>query len=66
MPENEPCLARSPAPLQNASAPEPIASANGGAITTRKIIENGQETIEVEEDGHLRSVTINGREHLKL
>uniref|UniRef100_A0A8B9V913 Uncharacterized protein n=1 Tax=Anas zonorhyncha TaxID=75864 RepID=A0A8B9V913_9AVES len=27
---------------------------------------NGQETIEVEEDGHLRSVTINGREHLKL
>nr|XP_038042058.1 dnaJ homolog subfamily B member 8 [Anas platyrhynchos] len=39
---------------------------NGKKVTTRKIIENGQETIEVEEDGHLRSVTINGREHLKL
>lgn len=39
---------------------------NGEKVNTRKIIENGQETIEVEEDGHLRSVTINGREHLKL
>uniref|UniRef100_A0A663ELY8 Lipocalin/cytosolic fatty-acid binding domain-containing protein n=1 Tax=Aquila chrysaetos chrysaetos TaxID=223781 RepID=A0A663ELY8_AQUCH len=39
---------------------------NGKRITTRKIIENGQERIEVEEDGQLRSVTINGRDHLKL
>ncbi|KAF1470006.1 hypothetical protein FQV08_0014799, partial [Pygoscelis antarcticus] len=39
---------------------------NGNRITTRKIIENGQERIEVEEDGQLRSVTINGRDHLKL
>ncbi|GAB0194533.1 dnaJ subfamily B member 8 [Grus japonensis] len=39
---------------------------NGKRITTRKIIENGQERIEVEEDGQLRSVTINGRQHLKL
>ncbi|NXJ50736.1 DNJB8 protein, partial [Spizaetus tyrannus] len=39
---------------------------NGKRITTRKIIENRQERIEVEEDGQLRSVTINGRDHLKL
>ncbi|KAM9655795.1 dnaJ homolog subfamily B member 8 [Morphnus guianensis] len=39
---------------------------NGKRITTRKIIENGQERTEVEEDGQLRSVTINGRDHLKL
>ncbi|NXH78428.1 DNJB8 protein, partial [Hydrobates tethys] len=39
---------------------------NGKRITTREIIENGQKRTEVEEDGQLRSVTINGREHLKL
>ncbi|XP_009965117.2 dnaJ homolog subfamily B member 8 [Tyto alba] len=39
---------------------------NGKKITTRKIIENGQEIIEVEEDGQLKSVTINGRDYLKL
>uniref|UniRef100_A0A8C9EHJ1 Uncharacterized protein n=1 Tax=Pavo cristatus TaxID=9049 RepID=A0A8C9EHJ1_PAVCR len=39
---------------------------NGKRITTRKIIENGQEKIEVEEDGRLRSVSINGKDHLKL
>ncbi|XP_009474673.1 PREDICTED: dnaJ homolog subfamily B member 8 [Nipponia nippon] len=39
---------------------------NGKRTTTRKIIENGQERTEVEEDGQLRSVTINGRDHLKL
>ncbi|NXQ96578.1 DNJB8 protein, partial [Sagittarius serpentarius] len=39
---------------------------NGKRITTRKIIKNGQERTEVEEDGQLRSVTINGRDHLKL
>ncbi|NXS57190.1 DNJB8 protein, partial [Brachypteracias leptosomus] len=39
---------------------------NGKRITTRKIIENGQERTELEEDGQLKSVTINGREHLKL
>ncbi|NXS76997.1 DNJB8 protein, partial [Pandion haliaetus] len=39
---------------------------NGKRITTRKIIENGQERTEVEEDGQLRSVTINGRDHMKL
>ncbi|NXT79953.1 DNJB8 protein, partial [Zapornia atra] len=38
---------------------------NGKKIITRKIIENGQERIEVEEDGQLKSVTINGRDHLK-
>lgn len=32
---------------------------NGKKITTRKIIENGQETTEVEEDGQLKSVTTN-------
>ncbi|NXK55870.1 DNJB8 protein, partial [Chauna torquata] len=39
---------------------------NGKRITTQKIIENGQERIEVEEDGQLRFVSINGRDHLKL
>ncbi|XP_009888151.1 PREDICTED: dnaJ homolog subfamily B member 8 [Charadrius vociferus] len=39
---------------------------NGKRITTRKIIENGQERTEVKEDGQLKSVIINGRDHLKL
>ncbi len=29
-----------------------------------RIIENGQERVEVEEDGQLKSVTINGKEQL--
>ncbi|NWV46167.1 DNJB8 protein, partial [Daphoenositta chrysoptera] len=37
---------------------------NGKTITTRKIIEDGQETKEVEEDGKLKSVIINGRDYL--
>uniref|UniRef100_A0A3B4AFF0 J domain-containing protein n=1 Tax=Periophthalmus magnuspinnatus TaxID=409849 RepID=A0A3B4AFF0_9GOBI len=37
---------------------------NGRKITTKRIIENGQERVEVEEDGQLRSLTINGREQL--
>ncbi|XP_006890313.1 PREDICTED: dnaJ homolog subfamily B member 2 isoform X2 [Elephantulus edwardii] len=32
----------------------------GHRITTRRIVENGQERVEVEEDGQLKSVTING------
>lgn len=39
---------------------------NGKRITTRKIIENGQEKIEIEEDGRLRSVSVNGKDQLKL
>ncbi|NXE75746.1 DNJB8 protein, partial [Cochlearius cochlearius] len=39
---------------------------NGKVITTRKIIENGQERTEVEDDGQLKSVTINGKDHLKF
>ncbi|KAM6121452.1 dnaJ homolog subfamily B member 8 [Pterocles gutturalis] len=35
---------------------------NGKRITTRKTIEDRKETIEVEEDSQLKSVTINGRE----
>ncbi|XP_034468653.1 dnaJ homolog subfamily B member 6-like [Hippoglossus hippoglossus] len=35
---------------------------NGRKITTKRIVENGQERVEVEEDGHLRSLTINGME----
>ncbi|XP_019360495.1 PREDICTED: dnaJ homolog subfamily B member 8 [Gavialis gangeticus] len=38
---------------------------NGRKITTRKIIENGQERTEVEEDGQLTSIKINGMEQLK-
>lgn len=32
----------------------------GHRITTRRIVENGQERLEVEEDGELKSVSING------
>ena len=32
----------------------------GRRITTRRIMENGQERVEVEEDGQLKSITING------
>uniref|UniRef100_A0A3Q3RBE2 J domain-containing protein n=1 Tax=Monopterus albus TaxID=43700 RepID=A0A3Q3RBE2_MONAL len=37
---------------------------NGRKITTKRIVENGQERVEVEEDGQLRSLTIDGREQL--
>ncbi|KAK5888334.1 hypothetical protein CesoFtcFv8_014439 [Champsocephalus esox] len=37
---------------------------NGRKITTKRIIENGQERVEVEEDGQLRSLTVNGKEQL--
>eukprot|EP00064_Thunnus_orientalis_P004384 superscaffoldBa00000396_g4395 len=37
---------------------------NGRKITTKRIVENGQERVEVEEDGQLRSLTINGKEQL--
>ncbi|KAI5104634.1 dnaJ-like subfamily B member 6, partial [Silurus meridionalis] len=35
---------------------------NGRRITTKRIVENGQERVEVEEDGQLKSLTVNGRE----
>ncbi|MBZ3877907.1 DnaJ-like protein subfamily B member 8 [Sciurus carolinensis] len=38
---------------------------NGHKVTTKRIVENGQERVEVEEDGQLKSVTINGKEQLK-
>ena len=38
---------------------------NGHKVTTKRIVENGQERVEVEEDGQLTSVTINGKEQLK-
>lgn len=37
---------------------------NGRKITTKRILENGQERVEVEEDGQLKSLTINGKEQL--
>lgn len=37
---------------------------NGRKITTRRIVENGQERVEVEEDGELKSLIINGKEQL--
>ncbi|NXP06797.1 DNJB8 protein, partial [Thinocorus orbignyianus] len=37
---------------------------NGKKITTRTIIENGQERTEVRENGKLKSVSVNGREIL--
>ncbi|XP_026536716.1 dnaJ homolog subfamily B member 6 isoform X1 [Notechis scutatus] len=33
---------------------------NGRKVTTKRIVENGQERVEVEEDGLLKSLTING------
>ncbi|OCT73871.1 dnaJ homolog subfamily B member 6-B isoform X2 [Xenopus laevis] len=33
---------------------------NGRRVTTKRIVENGQERVEVEEDGQLKSLTING------
>ncbi|KAM6162047.1 dnaJ homolog subfamily B member 8 [Erethizon dorsatum] len=38
---------------------------NGHKVTTKRIVENGQERVEVEQDGQLCSVTINGKEQLK-
>ncbi|XP_074049359.1 dnaJ homolog subfamily B member 6 isoform X2 [Macrotis lagotis] len=35
---------------------------NGRKITTKRTVENGQERVEVEEDGQLKSLTINGVE----
>ncbi|XP_067843108.1 dnaJ homolog subfamily B member 2 isoform X2 [Heptranchias perlo] len=33
---------------------------NGKRITTRKIVENGEERVEIEEDGQLKSIRVNG------
>jgi hypothetical protein len=38
---------------------------NGHKVTTKRIVENGHERVEVEEDGQLKSVTVNGKEQLK-
>ncbi|XP_070800457.1 dnaJ homolog subfamily B member 6 isoform X2 [Pituophis catenifer annectens] len=37
---------------------------SGRKVTTKRIVENGQERVEVEEDGLLKSLTINGKEQL--
>ncbi|EHB16267.1 DnaJ-like protein subfamily B member 6 [Heterocephalus glaber] len=37
---------------------------NGRKITTKRIVENGQERVEVEEDGQLKSLTVNVKEQL--
>ncbi|KAM7105413.1 dnaJ homolog subfamily B member 3-like [Molossus nigricans] len=37
---------------------------NGKKITTKRVVENGQERVEVEEDGELKSLVINGKEQL--
>ncbi|XP_053436604.1 dnaJ homolog subfamily B member 3-like [Nycticebus coucang] len=37
---------------------------DGKIITTKRIIENGQERVQVEEDGQLKSLIINGKEQL--
>ncbi|XP_028833944.1 dnaJ homolog subfamily B member 6a isoform X1 [Denticeps clupeoides] len=34
---------------------------NGRKVTTKRIVENGQERVEVDEDGQLKSLTINGK-----
>uniref|UniRef100_A0A8C6NWW6 DnaJ heat shock protein family (Hsp40) member B6b n=3 Tax=Nothobranchius TaxID=28779 RepID=A0A8C6NWW6_NOTFU len=37
---------------------------NGRKITTKRTVENGQERVEVVEDGQLKSLTVNGKEQL--
>lgn len=37
---------------------------NPTVLLANRIVENGQERVEVEEDGQLRSLTINGKEQL--
>lgn len=37
---------------------------DGKKITTKRVVQNGQERVEVEEDGELKSLTINGKEQL--
>ncbi|XP_023660648.1 dnaJ homolog subfamily B member 6-like [Paramormyrops kingsleyae] len=37
---------------------------NGRKITTKRIVENGQERVEVEEDGQLKSLSVNGKEQV--
>uniref|UniRef100_A0A8I5UEK4 Uncharacterized protein n=1 Tax=Pongo abelii TaxID=9601 RepID=A0A8I5UEK4_PONAB len=37
---------------------------NGRKMTTKKTVENGQERVEVEEDGQLKSLTIRGKKQL--
>ncbi|XP_055978131.1 dnaJ homolog subfamily B member 3-like [Sorex fumeus] len=37
---------------------------HGRKITTRRTVENGQERVEVEEDGELKSLLVNGKEQL--
>ncbi|KAF3836616.1 hypothetical protein F7725_029174 [Dissostichus mawsoni] len=37
---------------------------NGRKITTKRIVENGQERVEVVEDGQIKSLTVNGKETL--
>ncbi|XP_036276867.1 dnaJ homolog subfamily B member 3 [Pipistrellus kuhlii] len=37
---------------------------NGKKTTTKRIVENGQERVEVEQDGELKSLIINGKEQL--
>ncbi|CAD7680835.1 unnamed protein product [Nyctereutes procyonoides] len=37
---------------------------NGRKITTKRIVENGEERVEVEDNGQLKSLTINGKEQL--
>ena len=37
---------------------------NGRKITTKRIVEKGEERVEVEENGQLKSLTINGKEQL--
>ncbi|XP_042314670.1 dnaJ homolog subfamily B member 8-like [Sceloporus undulatus] len=35
---------------------------NGKQITTKRIVEDGEERVEIEEDGELKSVLVNGKE----
>uniref|UniRef100_A0A8C4WGJ0 Uncharacterized protein n=1 Tax=Gopherus evgoodei TaxID=1825980 RepID=A0A8C4WGJ0_9SAUR len=39
---------------------------NGKRITTKRTVENGQEQVEIEEDGELKSVHVNGEKQSRL
>uniref|UniRef100_A0A452GU55 Uncharacterized protein n=1 Tax=Gopherus agassizii TaxID=38772 RepID=A0A452GU55_9SAUR len=35
---------------------------NGKRITTKRVVENGQERVEIQEDGELKATEVNGEE----
>ncbi|OBS67859.1 hypothetical protein A6R68_03599 [Neotoma lepida] len=55
---------RGAVPFSTSFTDFPTFGVNGKKITTKRIIENGHERVEVEEDGELKSLIIDGKEQL--